>query len=37
MGLDPRMIRYSLVKMGGTLEEVANVAGKVEWDGVGGK
>jgi len=32
LGLDPRMIRYSVVKMGSTLEEISNVAGKAEWN-----
>ena len=31
LGLDPRMIKFSVVKMGGTLKEVRDVAGKVEW------
>ncbi|GAB7347207.1 hypothetical protein MBLNU459_g3313t1 [Dothideomycetes sp. NU459] len=31
LGLDPRMIRYSVVKMGGTLDEIKAVAGKAEW------
>ena len=33
LGLDPRMVRYSVVKMGSTLEEVKEVAGKAEWKG----
>ncbi|KAK3631415.1 hypothetical protein LTR56_006132 [Elasticomyces elasticus] len=32
LGLDPRMIRYSVVKMGSKLEEIADVAGKAEWE-----
>ncbi|KAK5117798.1 hypothetical protein LTR85_008773 [Meristemomyces frigidus] len=31
LGLDPRMIRYSVVKMGSTLEEIRGVGGKAEW------
>lgn len=31
MGLDPRMIRYSVVKMGSTLEDIKDVAGTAEW------
>lgn len=33
LGLDPRMIRYSVVKVGSTLEEIQKVGGKVEWGG----
>ncbi|KAK5138765.1 hypothetical protein LTR32_007750, partial [Rachicladosporium monterosium] len=32
LGLDPRMIRYSVVKMGSKLEDIADVAGKAEWE-----
>ncbi|TKA68141.1 hypothetical protein B0A55_06947 [Friedmanniomyces simplex] len=32
LGLDPRMIRYSVVKMGSKLEEIADVAGKAQWE-----
>jgi small subunit ribosomal protein S6 len=32
LGLDPRMIRYSVVKMGSKLEEIADVGGKAEWE-----
>ncbi len=31
LGLDPRMIKFSVVKMGRTLEEIKDVAGNVEW------
>lgn len=31
LGLDPRMIKYSIVRMGSKLEEVSGVAGKAEW------
>jgi small subunit ribosomal protein S6 len=31
LGLDPRMIRYSMVKVGTTLDEVKDVGGKVDW------
>jgi small subunit ribosomal protein S6 len=31
LGLDPRMIRFSLVKMGSKLDEIAEIAGKAEW------
>ncbi|GAB7345659.1 hypothetical protein MBLNU457_3947t1 [Dothideomycetes sp. NU457] len=33
MGLDPRMIRYSVVKMGSKLGEISDVPGTVEWWG----
>ncbi|GAB7365450.1 hypothetical protein MBLNU230_g6523t1 [Neophaeotheca triangularis] len=33
LGLDPRMIRYSVVKMGDKLEELGGFGGKVEWGG----
>lgn len=33
LGLDPRMIRYSFVKMGNTLQDIKNVGGTVEWSG----
>lgn len=32
LGLDPRMIRYSIVKMGSTLEEIKDIAGKADWN-----
>jgi small subunit ribosomal protein S6 len=32
LGLDPRMIRFSVVKMGSKLEEVSDVGGKAEWN-----
>lgn len=31
MGLDPRMIRYSMVKLGSTLEDIKDVAGTAGW------
>ncbi|KAI9766321.1 MAG: hypothetical protein M1840_006585 [Geoglossum simile] len=31
LGLDPRMIRFSVVRLGRTLEEVRKVGGGVEW------
>ncbi|KAK3708580.1 hypothetical protein LTR37_011475 [Vermiconidia calcicola] len=31
LGLDPRMIRYSVVKMGSKLEEISDVGGLAEW------
>ena len=31
LGLDPRLLRFSVVKMGTTLEEVKDVAGKADW------
>ncbi|KAK3113526.1 hypothetical protein LTR53_009104 [Teratosphaeriaceae sp. CCFEE 6253] len=37
LGLDPRMIRYSVVKMGSKLEEIADVGGKAEWENDGGR
>lgn len=33
LGLDPRLLRYSLVKMGSKLEEISDVAGRAEWGG----
>jgi small subunit ribosomal protein S6 len=33
LGLDPRMIKFSSVKLGdGTLESVSNIGGKIPWD-----
>jgi len=32
LGLDPRMIRFSVVKLGDKLEEIKNVGGQVEWN-----
>ncbi|KAH8668196.1 37S ribosomal protein-like protein Mrp17 [Tricladium varicosporioides] len=33
LGLDPRMIKFSTVKMGdGTLESLARIGGDVKWD-----
>lgn len=34
LGLDPRMIRYSVVQLGSTLEEIKDVAGKADWNGI---
>ena len=31
LGLDPRMIRFSVVKLGDKLQEIKDVEGKVEW------
>ncbi|KAL2828424.1 37S ribosomal protein Mrp17 [Aspergillus cavernicola] len=31
LSLDPRMIRFSVVKLGDKLEEVKDAGGKVEW------
>ena len=33
LGLDPRMIRYSMVKVGEKLDEVKDVSGQVPWLG----
>jgi small subunit ribosomal protein S6 len=32
LGLDPRMIRFSVVKLGSTLDEIKDVTGNVEWN-----
>ena len=32
LGLDPRMIRFSIVKLGAKLDEIKDVSGKVEWN-----
>jgi small subunit ribosomal protein S6 len=32
LGLDPRMIRFSVVKLGDKLEDIKDVQGKVEWN-----
>ncbi|EDN06941.1 37S ribosomal protein Mrp17 [Histoplasma capsulatum] len=32
LGLDPRMIRFSVVKLGNKLEEIKDVSGSVEWN-----
>lgn len=32
LGLDPRMIRFSVVKLGEKLEELKDVEGAVEWN-----
>lgn len=31
LGLDPRLLRYSVVKLGSKLEEVKDVPGRAEW------
>ena len=31
VAIDPRMLRTGMVRLGETLEEVADVGGKVEW------
>jgi len=31
---DPRMIRYSIVKLGNTLEEIKDVAGRADWGNI---
>ena len=31
LGLDPRMIKFGVVRLGGTLEAIKDVAGRVEW------
>ena len=33
LGLDPRMIRFSVVKLGATLEEIGKVKGGSAWNG----
>lgn len=32
LGLDPRMINFSVVKLGDKLEEIKDINGKVEWN-----
>ncbi|KAL1957501.1 hypothetical protein VTO42DRAFT_5964 [Malbranchea cinnamomea] len=32
LGLDPRMIRFAVVKLGSTLDEIKEVPGRVEWN-----
>jgi small subunit ribosomal protein S6 len=34
LGLDPRMINFSVVKLGDKLEEIKDIEGKVEWNNV---
>ncbi|KAL2221060.1 37S ribosomal protein Mrp17 [Thermoascus aurantiacus ATCC 26904] len=34
LSLDPRMIRFSVVKLGNKLDEIKDVPGKVEWNNV---
>lgn len=31
LALDPRMVRFSVVKLGTTLQEIKGVAGTVDW------
>lgn len=33
LGLDPRMIRYSVVQMGSKLDEIKDIGGKADWSG----
>lgn len=35
--MDPRMIRYSVVQLGSKLEEIKDVAGKADWNGMSGR
>lgn len=35
LSLDPRLLRYTMVKMGSTLEEIKDVKGEAEWPGKG--
>ncbi|EEP78510.1 conserved hypothetical protein [Uncinocarpus reesii 1704] len=32
LGLDPRMIRFSVVKMGEKLGEIKDVEGRIQWN-----
>ncbi|GAD95073.1 mitochondrial 37S ribosomal protein YmS16 [Paecilomyces variotii No. 5] len=32
LGLDPRMVRFSVVKLGEKLEEIKDIDGRVEWN-----
>ncbi|KAI9750025.1 MAG: hypothetical protein M1835_001451, partial [Candelina submexicana] len=32
LGLDPRMIKFSVVKLGGTLDAIKDISGKIEWN-----
>ncbi|PGH11276.1 ribosomal protein S6 [Polytolypa hystricis UAMH7299] len=32
LGLDPRMIRFGIVKLGNTLDDIKEVPGSVEWN-----
>ena len=32
LGLDPRMVRFAVVKMGSTLDEIKDITGEVEWN-----
>ncbi|CAP81136.1 hypothetical protein E8E15_001919 [Penicillium rubens] len=34
LGLDPRMINFSVVKLGDKLEEIKDIEGKVKWNNV---
>lgn len=31
LGLDPRMIKFGVVKMGSTLNAIKDIEGKVQW------
>lgn len=33
LSLDPRMIRFSVIKIGDKLEEINDVPGRVDWNG----
>lgn len=40
LGLDPRMIKFGVVKMGSTLDAIKDIEGKVQWTrsaGAGGE
>lgn len=32
LGLDPRMVRFAVVKLGSTLNEIKDVSGSIEWN-----
>lgn len=34
LSLDPRMVRFSVVKLGDKLEDIKDVGGRVEWNNV---
>lgn len=34
LGLDPRMIRYSVVQMGSKLQDIKDIGGKADWPSV---
>jgi small subunit ribosomal protein S6 len=33
LSIDPRLLRYTMVKMGNTLEEIKDIPGKAKWPG----